>query len=81
MKEMKWSAYVVSSLYWACECSFSYKDFLLLINVQRLVHTLVGIFEPFSLEDKIMSPEDFKMQNDVHVVVQEMKEICFCPWV
>lgn len=79
MKEIKWSVY--SSLYWAHECSFSYKDFLLLIKVQRLMHTLVCIFEPFSLEEKIVSPEGFKMQNDLHVTVQEVKEICFCPWV
>lgn len=81
MKEKKWSAYVVSSLYWACECSFSYKDFLQNVKVQRLMHTLLDIFEPFSLEEQSVSREDCKMQNDVHVAVQEMKEIYFCPWV
>lgn len=45
------------------------------------MHTLLDIFEPFSLEEQSVSREDCKMQNDVHVAVQEMKEIYFCPWV
>lgn len=45
------------------------------------MHTLLDIFAPFSLEEQSVSLEDCKIQNDVHVAVQEIKEICFCPWV
>lgn len=61
--------------------AFLTKNFSLQVKVQISMHTLLDIFEPFSLEEQSMSSEDCKLQNDVHVAVQEMKEICFYLWI